>query len=100
MVILHYTTYAQTTQHYGQVDKADLLMKQCGFEKDANAMILFHKGEAITSLDSVSITYHERIKIFTEAGKDNANIRIPYYSGREFELINGVEAETINLEGD
>ena len=34
-----------TAQAFGKVDKADLEMKACDFEKDANAEVLFDKGE-------------------------------------------------------
>ena len=33
-----------TTQPYGKIDQADLEMKACDFEKDANAEVLFFKG--------------------------------------------------------
>jgi hypothetical protein len=33
-----------TTQPYGKIDIADLEMKACDFEKDANAEVLFNKG--------------------------------------------------------
>src|SRR5882762_8862849 len=34
-----------TAQAFGKIDKADLEMKACSFEKDANAEVLFDKGE-------------------------------------------------------
>jgi hypothetical protein len=73
---------------YGKVDKEDLEMKECDFEKDANAEVLFDKGVA----DGNSFERHVRIKIFNEAGFIQANIR----------LLGGVrdlKAETINSDG-
>src|SRR6185312_2961493 len=36
-------------------------------------------------------------KIFNDNGKDQANIKIDYFSGNRLEYITGVQAETINL---
>lgn len=51
-VLLTYCANAQTNksavkseQPYGVIDTADLTMKQCDFEKDANAEVLFDKGK-------------------------------------------------------
>jgi hypothetical protein len=86
-------------QAFGKVDKSDLEMKACDFEKDANAEVLFDKGEVYFDTQyNVILERHKRIKIFNENGKDEANIRIQYYSGGRAEFITGLQAETINLE--
>ncbi|RWY55887.1 DUF3857 domain-containing protein [Mucilaginibacter gilvus] len=87
-----------TTQTFGKIDKADLELKSCDFEMDANAMVLFNKGEI--SYDSnfdLSMERHVRIKIFNDKGKNQANVRLEYFSGGHVEYINGVQAQTINL---
>ena len=96
--------YAQTSpvlavQPYGKVDMADLELKACDFEKDANAEVLFEKGKLSYSVDisSIELETHRRIKIFNEKGNDHANIHLQYYSGSHLENITGLEAETINL---
>jgi len=83
-------------QPYGQIDTADLKLKSCDFEKDANAMVLFDKGD-ITFGDYGVITYlhHERIKIFNDNGKGEANITIPFIDD-----ITDITAQTINLNGN
>jgi len=88
-----------TTQPYGTVSKEDLEMKACEFEKDANAEILFDKGDLYFSTDLMSITeqIHQRIKIFNDKGKDAANISIKFYTQNHLEYISNVQAETINL---
>ena len=88
-----------TTQPYGKVDMADLEMTSCDFEKDANAEILFDKAAVYfgATLTEISSDIHKRIKIFNENGKDEANIKIEYFSGNRLEYITGVQAETINL---
>ncbi|SDR92584.1 protein of unknown function [Mucilaginibacter mallensis] len=83
-------------QPYGKVDTADLELKSCDFEKDANAMVLFDKAEvSFDPYGEITFIRHKRIKIFNDKGKDQANINIPYIDG-----MHGVEAETINLNGN
>ena len=88
-----------TTQPFGKIDMADLEMKACDFEKDANAEVLFDKGNVYFGADIMSITneVHRRIKIFNDHGKDEADIHIKYYSGNHLEYITGLQAQTINL---
>ncbi|WDF55327.1 DUF3857 domain-containing protein [Mucilaginibacter sp. KACC 22063] len=98
------SSYAQTPnpiQAFGKIDKADLELKSCEFEKDANAMVLFEK--ATVSYDNnlnVIVEEHRRIKIFNDNGKNEANIKIEYDGGNKFENITGLQAETINLNND
>jgi hypothetical protein len=93
------TPLTPATQAYGKVDIADLEMKTCDFEKDANAEALFEKGTVYFGTDLTTITeeIHNRIKIFNDNGKNEADIHISYYSGDHLEYISGVQAETINL---
>jgi hypothetical protein len=90
-----------TTQAYGTVNKEDLAMTACDFEKDANAEILFNKADLYFSVMETNVTIteerHKRIKIFNDNGKGEADIKIPYYSGGHLENITGLQAETINL---
>jgi hypothetical protein len=70
---------ASNTQEYGKVDKADLEMKACEFEKEANAEILFDKGKLAKDIGGmVYMERHTRIKIFNEFGKGYGSIRITY----------------------
>ncbi|WP_158825571.1 DUF3857 domain-containing protein [Mucilaginibacter lacusdianchii] len=88
----------KAVQAFGKIDKADLELKECAFEKDANAMVLFEKGDVyFDDKFNVTIEVHKRIKIFNESGKKQADIRIPYYGGNRAEYVNGLQAETINL---
>jgi hypothetical protein len=92
------TPAAQPTMPYGKIDQADLELKACDFEKDANAMVLFDKGDVYYDQDfAITMERHKRIKIFNDNGKSEANIRIEYYGGNRLENITGLQAETINL---
>ena len=93
------TTATPTTQPYGKVDQADLEMKACDFEKDANAEVLFNKGNVYYGGDLEGITeeVHKRIKIFNDNGKKEADIHLEYISDEHYQFITGLQAETINL---
>lgn len=91
-------TATPTTQAFGKINKEDLEMTSCDFEKDANAEVLFDKGTVyFTPQYELVLDRHVRIKIFNEKGKDEANIRIMYYGGNRSEYISNVQAETSNL---
>lgn len=96
------TSFAQLQKiTFGKVDLADLELKQCDFEKDANAMVLYDKGEAyFDERFNVIMERHTRIKIFNDNGKSEANIRIPYYAffsnNGARENITAIQAQTIN----
>jgi hypothetical protein len=86
-------------QPFGKVDKADLEMTSCDFEKDANAEVLFNVGKIYWNDDLKSIIneVHKRVKIFNDHGMQQANVHLEYYSLNREENIIGIEAETINL---
>ncbi|MGZ3872357.1 MAG: DUF3857 domain-containing protein [Mucilaginibacter sp.] len=87
------------TQPFGKIDNQDLELKACDFEKDANAEVLFEKGNVYFGADLMSITeeIHKRVKIFNDNGKSEADVHIKYFSGDHLEYVTGIQAETINL---
>jgi hypothetical protein len=92
------TAPVPTAQSFGKVDKADLEMTKCDFESDANAEILFDKGDTYFDTQyNVNTDRHKRIKIFNDNGKEEANIRIEYFSYNRAQYITNLQAETINL---
>jgi hypothetical protein len=95
---------APTTQSYGKVDKADLEMKVCDFEKDANAEVLFDKAsvapEGTGARTTLTMERHVRLKVFNDFGKNVANVRILYFSYLEDVAVTNLQAETINLNND
>jgi len=90
---------APATQAYGKIDIADLEMKACDFEKDANAMVLFDKGEIYYEgrQQKIFLNRHKRIKIFNDNGKKYADVRIEFVGAYKLQLVEGLEAETVNL---
>ncbi len=93
-------TPVKEAQPYGQADKADLEMKECEFEKNADAEVLFNfvDGFLTPTSGAVEFDYHKRVKIFNEKGGGAGNVRIEYFSEQDLETISGLEAETFNLE--
>lgn len=89
---------AAPIEKYGVIDTADLKMTSCDFEKDANAMILFDRGEMALGVPEIILERQTRIKIFNDNGKDEANIRIKLNNRFGEERILGIEGETINLD--
>jgi hypothetical protein len=84
-------------EKYGFIDSADLKMTSCEFEKDANAMVLFDRAEMACGIPDIIIERQKRVKIFNDNGKGEANIRIEFNNKFGAEKIDGLEAETINL---
>ena len=96
------------TPAFGKVDKADLELKQCDFDKNADALVLFDVAEVYCNVnpnamrveDYVSTQYerHVRIKILSDKGLKRADIHIPYYSYKGVERIKNLTAQTYNLD--
>lgn len=88
---------------FGDVSKSELEMKECSFEKNAAAMVVFGKGTSVyvfrmTADDFLETEYHYRIKIFNKKGFNHANIKIPYPNMSSGMGIRGVKAQTYNLD--
>lgn len=95
------------TPAFGKVDKADLEMKDCDFDKNAEAVVLFDVGEVYCQLNPnateanfirTEFEKHVRIKILNSKGLDRANIKIRYLSEKGIEDIKNLSAQTINLD--
>ena len=70
---------AQELGSIGTLTQEEIDLKQCSFDKDASSIILIH--EAISDYDDENrlITMHHiKIKILKDAGKEDANISIPF----------------------
>ena len=84
---------------FGSVNKADLEMKECDFDKNAEAMVMFEKGQLDYILGrGIDFETHVRIKILSDKGKDQADIHIPYISWKNEEGIKDISAQVYNLD--
>src|SRR4030095_16682027 len=85
---------------FGKVEKADLEMKGCDFDKNAEAMVLFEKGQfgfIAGSGSGTDLEQHVRIKILSDKGKDRADIHLRYYNWKNEEEIKDISAQVYNL---
>ncbi len=89
----------------GKIDKADLEMKDCDFDKGAVAMKLIDYGNVFYRRGKVDVTlfntvYEQRvrIKILKEAGLKYADVSIPYFDQDNEEQIQKITAYTYNLD--
>ncbi len=108
LLIFFSATFAQKEiPAFGKIDKADLEMKDCDFDKAAEAVVLFDVGEVSCNLNLNGNEYsflrteferHVRIKILNSKGFDKANIKIRYLSEKNMEDIKNLSAQTVNLD--
>jgi hypothetical protein len=98
-LLVQLAAFSQEFENYGNVSSDEFALKQCSFDKDANAIVLIH--EAVSNYDDEHhlVTYHHvRIKVLNERGFAAANISIPFYRSNDFEQITSVEGMTINAQ--
>jgi hypothetical protein len=104
-LLLHIGTYCQSKKSlpsFGKIDKADLEMNSCEFDKDAEAVVLFEKAKLYYDINGSEpyseMQHHVRIKILTDKGLDKANIKLQYQSYLNAEGILNISATTYNLD--
>ncbi|MBK8611071.1 MAG: DUF3857 domain-containing protein [Chitinophagaceae bacterium] len=90
---------------FGKVDKVDLEMIDCDFDKGAAALVLIDWGSIYYDRGTVGFSVFKtvykrrtRIKILKERGLTEADIEIPYYTHNNEEKIFSIEANTYNLD--
>ena len=103
LFLLSLTVFAQKDKEipgFGKVDKAELELKECDFDKNAEAVVLFDVAELSSIPNSVNTIFnrHVRIKILKDKGLSHADIRLPYYAFKNFEMIKHLSAQTYNLD--
>lgn len=86
---------------FGKVDKAELEMTSCDFDKNAEAVALIDVGE-LASIDFSPLQFEHRvrIKILNNKGLDHANIHLRYIGYHNDEKITGLSAQTYNLDAN
>ncbi len=86
----------------GKIDKADLEMKDCDFDKGAEALTLISWGNVYyrrgKELFNTVFEKRVRIKILKTSGLSYANVSIPYFDQDNEEQIRNIEAFTYNLD--
>ncbi|MBK8787453.1 MAG: DUF3857 domain-containing protein [Chitinophagaceae bacterium] len=106
LLTISLSVMAQKSQPgFGKVDKADLEMKDCDFDKGADALVLIDYGNMYYDRGTVGFstfkTVYERrtrIKILKEKGISQADIEINYYTHNNEEKVFKFNANTYNLD--
>jgi Domain of Unknown Function with PDB structure (DUF3857) len=86
----------------GKIEKADLEMTDCDYDKGAVAYKLIDRGNVYydrgVDLFKMVVERRTRIKILKEKGIEYANVKIPYYSRNNDQKMVDIEAYTYNLD--
>jgi hypothetical protein len=95
-ILSQYNTSAQSKlPEFGVYSSDELSMKECPFDKDADAVVLV--DEAFSNYDDeweLITSRRIRIKILNERSIDRGTIVIPFYSKDNFEFIRNIEGLT------
>ncbi len=91
------------SKNFGEIAKDEIELKECPFDKDAEAVVLFDKGKSyfVENESSFDVVFERttRIKILSEAGIKWAEVEIPFYQeGNIYEKIYDIEASSYNFE--
>src|SRR5690349_24432754 len=105
-IIMSFTLVAQKGKNkdsnipaFGKVEKAELEMKECDFDKNAEAVVLFEKGQTDFIVGKgIDFERHVRIKILNDKGKNAADIHLPYYNWKNEQEIRDISAQVYNLD--
>ncbi len=91
--------------YWGKVTPADLQIKECSFDKAADALMLLDLGNVYYNDEgnffagnkfAITTAYYQRVKIFTERGVEQANYRARYIHSAQ-ESITSVKATSYSL---
>lgn len=86
-----------TVPDFGVFTAEEIAMKQCEFDKSADAVVLFDKASASYNDEYNLVTERRiRIKILKEGGVSRGDIHIPYYADEDFEFLYEIEAVVMN----
>lgn len=100
---LYFIAYSQGdfNESFGHFTSEDISYKQCPFDKEANAVVLFDR--AISNYDDrwSLITMHRiRIKVLNDKGLKYGDVRIHYYSENDFEYIKDIKGVVASYDDD
>ncbi|MGZ8544711.1 MAG: DUF3857 domain-containing protein, partial [Flavisolibacter sp.] len=79
-----------------EISQAQLQMKECFFDKEADAVVIFDKATSNYDDSYRLVTSRRiRIKILKENGVERANIKLRYYSKEDFEILRKIGGFTM-----
>ena len=100
LITIVFQSYSQQAVKWGKISKAEKEYDVCMYDSLSSAVILSETGRLNFVGDLVYIQYHVRIKILKQNGIENSDVEINYYNRDNFEDIQDIEAQTINIEND
>ncbi len=88
---------------FGKIEKTDVEIQSCEFDKDAEAYKLLDYGEVhyergSKALFKIRTEHLVRIKILKDKGLDQANVKLQYYSYSNYQNILDIAGITYNLD--
>ncbi|WP_018616173.1 DUF3857 domain-containing protein [Segetibacter koreensis] len=84
---------------FGNFTPEEISLKQCDFDKDADAVVLLDKAVSYYDDNYTLITERRiRFKILKERGIERGNVNITYYSDAGFETISGIDAAVLSFD--
>ncbi len=88
---------------YGKIDKQDLELQTCDFDKDAEAYKLIDVGDVRydrgnKDIFKIRTDRRIRVKILKEKGINQANVKLRYYSFQNYQNVMDVSGITYNLD--
>src|SRR5258708_11177302 len=99
---LLYSQKSDDIPDFGKIDKADLMITGCDFDKNAEALVLFDVEEVQCHVYPASVyarlKRHIRLKILNDKGLDQATIKIPYLGYAGGDDIGNITAQTYKLD--
>jgi hypothetical protein len=95
LLILAAGRLAAAGQEWPPITEEEKALKDCPQQPGAPAVFLYR--EEINDDNALITTFYCRLKILTSAGKDRANIEIPFFRG--FSKINDLEARVVRPNG-
>lgn len=99
LCITHVIYGQSSVPQFGYNTGEEINLKECPFDKDAGAVILFDDAVADHDEDYRLITHRRiKIKILNQRDVDQGNIRIRFYSKDKFEYIANIRGITTNYE--
>lgn len=88
--------FAQSNK-MGDINPNEIALTEVPYEPGAAAVVLAAYGDSRFYSDILETNFFYRIKILTEAGKEEGDIRIRYYRGTSgVENISGIKAQLVN----
>ena len=95
IVLLIGTQAFSQSAKLGEFSFDEISLTEVAYEPDASAVILVSNGDSRFINGLFETTFFVRLKVLSEPGKENADIRIRYYVGdQNMEDILGIKAQT------